>query len=432
MRAELLITPGCGHAADSEQAVRTALEEVGVEGGLQRIYVADLDHAAGLGFHGSPTLRLDGQDVLPPPPGTPIGLGCRQYEQTDGSRSGVLPADAVRAELERRAAAMEQARAERAARPGLSELPARLSRNLFLWASRRRWLARVATGFPLTRPMVRRFIAGERLDQALVVLHRLREQGLRWTLDVLGESVSSPESARAAADRYLEALDALSERGLEANVSIKLTQMGLDIDPKLCRANVAKVVERAAQIGAFVRIDMEDHTKTEVTLDIARSLHAGYADVGVVIQSYLRRSAADVEELIDRQVRVRLCKGAYDEPPHVAFVRRAEVDESFAQLMERLMLAGRYPALATHDEALIARAIQLADEHGIGPERFEFQMLHGVRRDLQDWLVEQGWTVRVYVPFGAEWYPYFMRRLAERPANALFMLRSVLREGRGR
>ncbi|MBA2315004.1 MAG: proline dehydrogenase family protein [Chloroflexi bacterium] len=280
--------------------------------------------------------------------------------------------------------------------------------------------------------MVRRFIAGERLEDALTVLERLREQGLRWTLDVLGESVSSPESAQAAADRYLEALDALSERGLEANVSIKLTQMGLGIDPELCRSNVARVVERAAQLGAFVRIDMEDHTKSDVTLEIARSLHGGYDDVGVVIQSYLRRSAADIEQLIGEQIRVRLCKGAYDEPPSVAFARKVDVDESFAQLMERLMLAGRYPGLATHDEGLIARAIQLADQHGVGPEQFEFQMLYGVRRDLQDWLVEQGWTVRVYVPFGAEWYPYFMRRLAERPANALFMLRSVVREGRGR
>jgi proline dehydrogenase len=432
MRAELLITPGCRHAAESEQAVRTALEEVGVDGGLQRIYVADLDHAAGLGFHGSPTLRLDGQDVLPPPPRTPINLECRQYEQPDGSLAGVLPEGALQAELKRRAAELEQASAERAARPGVAELPARVSRNLFLWASRRRWLARVATGFPLTRPMVRRFIAGERLEDALTVLERLREQGLRWTLDVLGESVSSPESARAAADRYLEALDALSERGLEANVSIKLTQVGLGIDPELCRSNVARVVERAAQLGAFVRIDMEDHTKSDVTLEIARSLHGGYDDVGVVIQSYLRRSAADIEQLIGEQIRVRLCKGAYDEPPSVAFARKVDVDESFAQLMERLMLAGRYPGLATHDEGLIARAIQLADQHGVGPEQFEFQMLYGVRRDLQDWLVEQGWTVRVYVPFGAEWYPYFMRRLAERPANALFMLRSVVREGRGR
>jgi proline dehydrogenase len=428
MRTELLVTWGCPHVDESDRAVRAALEAEGLPARVRRIYVSDLDHAAGLGFRGSPTLRIDGADVLAPPPGTPVGLSCRLVEQPDGSLGGVLPEELVRAEIARRRSAEEQARA---ARPATSEIPARLSRNLFLWASRRGWLARVATGFPLTRPMVRRFIAGENLEQALALLERLRERGLRWTLDVLGESVTSREMADGSADSYLEALDALAARGLEANVSLKLTQMGLDIDPELCRSNVRRVVDRAAEIGAFVRIDMEDHSKTEITLEIARSLHQQYHDVGVVIQSYLRRSADDVERLIAEQIRVRLCKGAYDEPPEVAFVRRAEVDESFARLMERLMLDGRYPALATHDEALIARAIELAGRHAIGPERFEFQMLHGVRRDLQDWLVGQGWTVRVYVPFGAQWYPYFMRRLGERPANVLFMLRSVLREGRG-
>jgi len=176
---------------------------------------------------------------------------------------------------------------------------------------------------------------------------------------------------------------------------------------------------------------MEDHTRADATLSIARDLHADYHDVGVVIQSYLRRSADDVERLIREQIRVRLCKGAYDEPASVAYVQRAEVDESFVRLMERLMTDGRYPALATHDDQLIARAIEFADRNAIAPERFEFQMLHGVRRDLQDWLVEHGWTVRLYVPYGAEWYPYFMRRLGERPANVLFMVRSVWREGRG-
>jgi proline dehydrogenase len=280
--------------------------------------------------------------------------------------------------------------------------------------------------------MVRRFVPGDRLEDALMVLERLREQGMRWTVDVLGESVSSQEMAIAAADRYIRTLDALAERGLEANVSLKLTQMGLDIDPDFCRLNVSRVVDRAAQVGAFVRIDMEDHTKTEATLEIVRTLHARYTEVGAVIQSYLHRSAADVERLIEERIRVRLCKGAYDEPPTVAFRSREEVDESYRLLMERLLLEGRYPALATHDERLIDLALRFAEEHGIGPERYEFQMLYGVRRDLQERLVEMGQTVRVYVPYGTEWYPYYMRRLAERPANVIFLLVSVLREGSGR
>jgi proline dehydrogenase len=251
-------------------------------------------------------------------------------------------------------------------------------------------------------------------------------------VDVLGESVTSRAMAEAAAERYVETLDALGERRLEANVSLKLTQMGLEIDEEFCRTNVGRIVDRARELGAFVRIDMEDHTKTETTLAIARSLHATYPDVGVVIQSYLRRSAGDVERLISERVRVRLCKGAYDEPASVAYAHKAEVDRSFAELMERLLLEGRYPALATHDEALIDRAIGFCERHAIGPERFEFQMLYGVRRDLQQRLVDQGWTVRVYVPYGAQWYPYYMRRLAERPANVIFLLRSVLSEGRGR
>ena len=195
---------------------------------------------------------------------------------------------------------------------------------------------------------------------------------------------------------------------------------------------MARVVERARNVGAFLRVDMEDHTKTQVTLDIARALHELHPEVGVVIQSYLRRSADDVEQLIAERIRVRLCKGAYDEPAAFAFRAKEEVDQSYARLMERLLLEGRYPALATHDEALIEHAIAFAAEHAIAPDRFEFQMLYGVRRDLQESLVARGYTVRVYVPYGTEWYPYYMRRMGERPANVLFILFSVLREGRGR
>jgi proline dehydrogenase len=305
-----------------------------------------------------------------------------------------------------------------------------LSRAFFLWASRRGSLERLSLATPVTRGMVRRFVAGDRLADAMAVLERLDAQGMRWTVDVLGESVDTEQAATAAADRYLKTLDALAERGMEANVSLKLTQMGLDIDRAFCLRNVGRIVDRAAQIGAFVRVDMEDHTRTEATLGVARELHARYADVGVVIQSYLCRSAADVEQLIEEQIRVRLCKGAYDEPASVAFATKAEVDRSFAELMERLLLAGRYPAIATQDERLIEHATDVAELHGIGADRYEFQMLYGVRRDLQEWLVGQGYTVRVYVPYGSQWYPYFMRRLAERPANVFFLLRNILREGR--
>jgi proline dehydrogenase len=428
MRAELLLTFDCPHVDLATRLARDGIAAGGVEAELEIVYVSDLDHAAGLGFHGSPTLRIDGVDVVPPRSDEPIGLGCRTYRQPDGTLAPVLPPELIVAELERR---REAERQQRASRPRLRDAPAKTSRALFLWASRRRVLGRFATAFPLTRAMVRRFVAGDRLDDALAALEALRSQGMRWTVDVLGESVDSREAATAAADRYITTLDALAERGLEANVSLKPTQMGLDIDAHFCLENIGRVVARAREIGAFVRIDMEDHTKTDTTLEIGRSLHREWHDVGVVIQSYLRRSAADVEALIDEQIRVRLCKGAYDEPASVAFATRDEVDESYRVLMERLMARGRYPALATHDEALIDHAISYASANDIGPDRFEFQMLYGIRRDLQERLVEQGYTVRVYVPYGTEWFPYYMRRLAERPQNVLFILGTVLREGRG-
>jgi proline dehydrogenase len=283
--------------------------------------------------------------------------------------------------------------------------------------------------------MVGRFVAGETLEEALAALGRLRDRGLRTTIDVLGESVATADAAAAAADEYLAAIDALAERGLDRNVSVKLSQMGLGLSEEVCRANVARILDRAAERDAFVRIDMEDHTTTDATLAIWRDLrprNAGRGDSGVVIQSALRRSPADVEALIAEGARIRLCKGAYVEPASVAYPDKADVDAAYAALMERLLADGTFPAIATHDERLIARAIQVVRAAGIGPERFEFQMLYGVRRDLQERLAAAGFGVRVYVPYGTEWYPYFMRRLAERPANIAFVLRSLLREGRGR
>ena len=314
----------------------------------------------------------------------------------------------------------------------IRQLPERTLRSLLLSLSHRRSLGRLATRLPVTRPMVRRFVAGDTLDAALDALERIRAAGLRTTVDVLGESVSSRELAAAAADRYLETLSALAARGLDGNVSLKLTQMGLDIGHDVCRVNVERAFRRAAETGAFVRIDMEDHAKTDATLALWREMRPINPSSGVVIQAALHRSPADVEALIAERARVRLCKGAYKEPATVAHQDKAAVDRAYGDLMERLLVDGEYPAIATHDERIIRRAIAFAEREGIGRQRFEFQMLYGVRRDLQTSLAADGWTVRLYVPYGREWYPYFMRRLAERPANVAFLLRSVLREGRGR
>jgi proline dehydrogenase len=306
-------------------------------------------------------------------------------------------------------------------------------RSGLLWLSRRRSLGRLATRLPGTRSMVARFVAGETLDEALGSLERLRAAGFRTTVDLLGEAVTTTADAAAAAAGYVATLDALAERGLDRNVSVKPSQMGLGIDPEACRANLRRILERAATTDAFVRFDMEDHTTTDATLAIWRELrpvNAGHGDSGVVIQTALRRSPADIEALIGEGARVRLCKGAYVEPAAVAFPDKPDVDAAYATLMERLLADGAFPALATHDERLIARAVAFTRERGIGPDRFEFQMLYGVRRDLQERLVKAGFGVRVYVPFGTRWYPYFMRRLAERPANVAFVLKNILRERR--
>jgi proline dehydrogenase len=428
VRVELLATPDCPHGERAERILRETLSVDGHEPRVDRVYVSDLDHAAGLGFHGSPTIRIDGRDVVPVPMGTPVHLGCRLYMQPDGTLDGVVPPETILGFLDRRRRAEEQAEAEKTS---VREVPAKVSRAFFLWASRRRALGRLATAFPLTRAMVKRFVAGEKLSDALDSLQSIREQGMTWTLDVLGESVDSRETATAAADVYIEALDALAAHGLEANVSLKLTAMGLDIDRDFCVENVTRVVDRAREIGAFVRIDMEDHTRTETTLDVVRTLHRGYPEVGAVIQSYLRRSSDDIDSLNRERIRVRLCKGAYDEPASVAFQSREEVDRSYVELMEKLLTEGRYPGLATHDEKLVDHALDFVQRNGIGPDRYEFQMLFGIRRDLQERLIRMGQTVRVYVPYGTQWYPYYMRRLAERPQNVLFILGSVLSEGRG-
>jgi proline dehydrogenase len=307
-------------------------------------------------------------------------------------------------------------------------LPHRTMRTLLISLSNRRSLARLAVRSPLTRPVVARFVAGQTLAQALPAITALKRAGLRTTVDVLGESVTSPEHAAAAVDQYLATIAALSERGLDPNVSVKLSQMGLAIDRDLCRANVMRIVEAVRGVSGFVRFDMEDNAWTDATLEVWRAAHDAYPQVGVVIQAALRRSSKDVDAIIAVGGHVRLCKGAYDEPASVAYLTKSAVDANYARLMERLLMADVYPAVATHDPKLIAKAIQIAEREGIGRDRFEFQMLYGIRRDLQRTLLDRGYTVRIYVPYGQEWYPYFMRRLAERPANVGFMLRALVKE----
>jgi len=303
-------------------------------------------------------------------------------------------------------------------------------RATLLSLSRRPSLGRLATRLSFTRSMVGRFVAGETLGEALDALDRLHAAGRRSTVDVLGEAVQSEAAATAAADRYLELLDALAARGLDGNVSLKLSQMGLDLSTEVCRSNVARIFEAAAARGAFVRIDMEDHARTDATLAIWRELRPLNPSSGVVIQAALRRSATDVTELIAEGAPIRLCKGAYREPADVAFPTKAEVDDSYLALLARLLREGTRPALATHDPRMIQAATGLVEREKIGRDRFEFQMLYGVRRDLQEQLVATGYRVRIYVPYGREWYPYFMRRLAERPANVMFIVRSIFREER--
>lgn len=300
-------------------------------------------------------------------------------------------------------------------------------RGFFLALSRSRRLQAAALHHPVLRRAALRFVAGEHLPDAIAAIQRLNAAGLTATLDFLGEGVTTAARADASGDAYVRILDALRESRMESSLSLKLTQLGLDVDEALCRRILRRILDRAGEM--FVRIDMESSQYTGRTLRLFEEFWAeGYRNVGVVIQSYLRRSAEDVERLLTLGARVRLVKGAYAEPPDVAFPRKRDVDRSFAHLAERLLTRGTYPAIATHDERLIEKARQVAAERAIPPDKFEFQMLYGVRRDLQIRLRRQGYRVRVYVPFGEEWFPYFMRRLAERPANVLFVVQSVLRE----
>jgi proline dehydrogenase len=303
-------------------------------------------------------------------------------------------------------------------------------RKTLLYLSERRKLHSFAVKNPLARRFASRFVAGETLDTAVAAVRELNGRGISASLDVLGESVTSVEEARASAAMVARTQERIAAERLDCNVSVKLTQMGLDLDAALCIENMRRILERGRDLGMFVRIDMESSAHTQRTLDLfERDFLPAHGDrVGIVLQSYLRRTAADVERLIGVRARVRLCKGAYDEPAAVAFPAKADVDRNYAALTERLLEHGNYPAVATHDPALISHTRRFAGSKGIAPSRFEFQMLYGVRRDLQEELRRAGFRVRVYVPFGTHWYPYFMRRMAERPANIAFILGNIVKE----
>jgi proline dehydrogenase len=305
-----------------------------------------------------------------------------------------------------------------------------LMRQGLLWLSERQGMFNFVRRNGLARRFASRFVAGETIDEGVAAALELSRRGITSSLDLLGESVKVEAEATAARDQYLRMLDRMAERGVEVNVSVKLTQMGFDIAEDLCEANMTAILEKARALRGFVRLDMEGSDYTQRTLDFFRSrLFSRFGEhCGVVIQSMLRRSEGDVEDLIALEARVRLCKGAYLEPPAVAFPDKADVDRSYVRLMQRLMQAGNYPGLATHDEAIIGQARDFARREGIAAGRYEFQMLYGVRRDLQDSLREAGHNMRVYIPFGTQWYPYLMRRLAERPANIAFLLGNVVRE----
>jgi len=305
------------------------------------------------------------------------------------------------------------------------------SKAFFHLLARSRGLQRLASRYGLATPdsFARRFIAGESTEEAIAAARAVEARGLTQTLDYLGESVSSAAAADQATREYLEVIDDVVKAGVGRNISLKLTQLGLDLDRVTALDNFRRILDPATTHGFFVRIDMENSPYTDVTLDVFETLWGlGYRNLGVVLQSALHRTEADLTRVLALGARVRLVKGAYKEPASVAYQRKADVDAAYLRLMEALLRSDTFPALATHDPEIIDRAKSFVAHEGIAKDRFEFQMLYGVRRDLQASLVAEGYGVRVYIPFGGQWFPYFMRRLGERPANVSFVLRSLLRE----
>jgi proline dehydrogenase len=305
-------------------------------------------------------------------------------------------------------------------------------RALFISLSESRSLRAAAEKSAIGQRLSTRFVAGAQVEDVLKVASKLNQKGITATVDNLGENVANIEEARASAQLYHQLLDQIAACKLQANVSLKLTHMGLEVDENLARELITGLVQKAASMSPpnFVRVDMEGSAYTQRTLDFVHELHRmpGHAGrVGTVIQSYMLRAEADIEKLLADGIRIRLCKGAYKEPPEIAFQKKSGVDANYVKLMKILLKSGIYHGLATHDENIINAAKAFASQEKIPRDAFEFQMLHGIRRDLQKSLVRDGWRMRVYIPFGTEWYPYFMRRLAERPANLFFLARNLLR-----
>ena len=301
-------------------------------------------------------------------------------------------------------------------------------RSVFIGLSQNRTARQWAEQSRVGRQLASRFVAGLTVEEAVTVCRRVNAEGISVSLDSLGESVSVEAEARAAADVYHRVLDAIEAGKLNANVSLKLTQMGMDIQPELAEEIVSGVVEHAARVGSFVRIDMESSSYTEATIAMTERLHQRFPGaVGTVLQAYLYRTEKDMERLLGQGIRIRLCKGAYKEPADVAFPRKADVDANYVKLMKRMVTSGVFCGIATHDETIVGEMLRVVRQNGLAQNAFEFQMLYGIRRDLQRRLAKEGYGVRVYVPFGNAWYPYFMRRLAERPANVVFLAKNMLR-----
>jgi proline dehydrogenase len=307
----------------------------------------------------------------------------------------------------------------------------RASKTFFHLVAHSRTLKKLASRYGMRKPssFARRFIAGETAAEAIEAARAVEARGMAVTLDLLGESVTSLDGADAATRDYLAVIEAMIAAGIGRNISLKLTQLGLDVDKASAIDNLRKILERAEPAGFFVRIDMENSPYTDVTLEIVETLwRHGYRHLGVVLQSALYRSETDLQTINALGGRVRLVKGAYQEPKAIAYAKKADVDAAYARLLTTLITEGHDPAIATHDPAMIALARDVAHEHHVAADRFEFQMLYGIRRDLQAMLVKAGYRVRIYIPFGREWFPYFMRRLGERPANVMFVIRAILGE----
>jgi len=304
-----------------------------------------------------------------------------------------------------------------------------LTRSALIYLSRQEGLKDFATRFSLFRKLTTRFIAGENIGEAVAAIKDVNGRGCTATFDHLNESVSSPEETEAEVREYQDVLARIDESGIDSNVSIKLTQFGLEIDPELAYCNARRVVEEAARRGNFVRVDMEGSNVTQSTIDCFKRLRDefGLNDVGIALQSYLYRTMDDARTLLKIPARIRICKGAYHEPPEVAYPDKKDVDDNYVRVMKLLLSSGVYHGIATHDPKMIDATVDFAQREGVGKERFEFQMLYGIRRDLQEQLARDGYRMRVYVPYGKHWYPYFMRRLAERPANIWFVMKNMFK-----